>query len=376
MPEENTGFDVTRFNAFMAERMRWAGLLVTIQEIAEDNKALVNDLSTYDPTVAVPLLAGLLTLPDYQSHCLRLEILVALAVAYCHGRKKANVNEAQRWFSQIGKSQCTSSEDPAEDVFVSLIQDDRGDYRLFEGVWEEAGFYTQRVLDVIATMPDRGEFGQIKKSVRAMLTISDLVCDKAKLQRYQLGSDKLHSALSPRKLPGRNALISRVTVTFAELQGRGVTQSDIEPFLFRPQMKKDLTTREIGCSYLDHYPLIMQADTHLTVALPSALSVAIRNYAIANIIEGGLSKTFDDILARNYTNLFSDTPLLGGPRGAPAHWKIVSEHRWSTFNLEVDEGYYISYHIFLPSVQTHANGGFKGRCCTARSKSLTSLCRS
>ena len=358
MPDENADFDVTPFNAFMAERMRWAGLLVTIQEIAEDNKALVHDLSTYDPTVAVPFLAGLLTLPDYQSHCLRLEILVALAVAYCHGRKKANVNEAQRWFSQIGKSQCTASEDPAEDVFVSLIQDDRGDYRLFEGVWEEAGFYTQRVLDVIATMPDRGQFGQIKKSVRAMLTISDLVCDKAKLQRYQLGSDKLHSALSPRKLPGRNALISRVTVTFAELQGRGVTHSDIEPFLFRPQMKKDLTAQKIGCSYLDRYPLIMQADTHLTVALPSALSVATRNYAIASIIEGGLSKTFDDRLARNYAKLLSDTPLLGGPTGAPVQWETVGEHRWSNFELKVDEGYYISYHILLPSIQTHTNGGF------------------
>ena len=359
MPDENTEFDVTTFNAFMAERMRWAGLLVTIQEIAEDNKALVHDLSTYDPTVAVPLLAGLLTLPDYQSHCLRLEILVALAVAYCHGRKKANVNEAQRWFSQIGKSQCAASEDPAEDVFVSLIQDDRGNYRLFEGVWEAAGFYTQRVLDVVATMPDNGQFGQIKKGVRAMLTISDMVCDKAKLQRYQLGSDKLHSALSPRKLPGRNALISRVTVTFAELQGRGVTHSDIEPFLFHPQMKKDLTAQEIGCSYLDRYPLIMQADTHLTVALPSALSVAMRNYAIASIIEGGLDKAFDGMLASNYTNLFGDTPLLGGPMRAPVHWKNVGEHRWSTVSFKVDEGYYISYHLFLPSVQTHANGGFK-----------------
>ncbi len=124
-------------------------------------------------------------------------------------------------------------------------------------------------------------------------------------------------------------------------------------------MKKDLTAHEIGCSYLDRYPLIMQADTHLTVALPSALSVATRNYAIASIIEGGLSKTFDDRLARNYAKLFSDTPLLGGPTGAPVRWKTVGEHRWSNFYFKVDEGYNISYHIFLPSVQTHANGGFK-----------------
>jgi hypothetical protein len=64
-------------------------------------------------------------------------------------------------------------------------------------------------------MPDTGQFGQIKKSVRALLVISDMVCEKAGLHRYQLGSDEHYSALSPRILPGRNALISRVTITFA-----------------------------------------------------------------------------------------------------------------------------------------------------------------
>ncbi len=101
-----------------------------------------------------------------------------------------------------------------------------------EGVWEAAGFYTQRVFEVISTMPDDGEFGQIKRSFRALLTISDMVCENAGLQRYQLGSDEQHAALSPRKIPKPNALISRVTVTFEELDARGIKPADIEPFLF------------------------------------------------------------------------------------------------------------------------------------------------
>jgi len=63
-----------------------------------------------------------------------LEILVALAVVFCKGQKKANIREAVLWFSQIGKSQCVVGEDPAEDVFVSLAQDINGNYRLLEGV--------------------------------------------------------------------------------------------------------------------------------------------------------------------------------------------------------------------------------------------------
>ena len=110
MPEENPEFDFEMYSAHMAEAMRWARLFVTIQEITEDNKELVRELSAYDPTVAVPLLASLLTLPDYQSQCIRLEILVALAVTHCRGRKKANINELTRWFSQIGESRCVTAE--------------------------------------------------------------------------------------------------------------------------------------------------------------------------------------------------------------------------------------------------------------------------
>jgi hypothetical protein len=360
LTEEFSEPDWDKLNAFFAERMRWANLSVTIEEITKENKSLIHDLNRYDPTVAVPLLASLLTLPKYQSHCIRLEILVALAVAHCRGRKKANIGQAVRWFFQIGKSQCVAGEDQAEDVFVSLVQDRNGDYRLLEGAWEAAGFYTQRVLDVIATMPDTGQFGQIKKSVRALLVISDMVCEKAGLHRYQLGSDEHYSTLSTQLLPGRNALISRVTITFAELDERGITSDDIEPFLLHPQMREDLPAQQIGLTYLDRCPLIVHGAKHLTVALPSALSVAVRDYAIASIIEGGLAETFDGVLARNYSKLFFDTPLLGGPMRAPVHWKKSGAHRWSNFYLKVDEGYFISFHLFLPSVQTHPDGGFKG----------------
>lgn len=99
--------------------------------------------------------------------------------------------------------------------------------------------------------------------------------------------------------------------------------------------------------------------THLTVALPSALSVAVRDYVIASIIDGGLVETFDGMLAQNYSKLFFDTPLIGGPIRAPVHWKKSGAHRWSNFNLRVDEGYFISFHLFLPSVQSHPDGGFK-----------------
>jgi len=250
-------------------------------------------------------------------------------------------------------------EDPAEDVFVSLVQDRNGNYCLLEGVWEAAGFYTQRVFDVISTMPDNGEFGQIKRSFRALLIISDMVCDKADLCRYQLGSDEHHSDLSPSKISGRKGLISHVTVSFDELRARGINLADIKPFLFDKNMVASLPEQQIGCSDLDRYPLMLHSDTCITVALPSALSVAVRNFAIARIIEGGLAEAFNGALAKNYAKLFFNTPLLGGPMRAPVFWKELGSHRLSNFVIEVDQGYFISYHLFLTSVETHTDGGFK-----------------
>lgn len=352
--------DWDRFKALCGEQMQWASLSVTIEEIAQANKLLVRDLAKYAPLTTVSLLASLLTVPEYQSNCIRLEILVALAVVHCHGRKKANIAEAIRWFSLIGKSQCVAGEDPAEDVFVSLVYDSNGDYRLLEGAWESSGFYTQRVLDVIATMPDTGRFGQIKKSVRAMLIISDMVCEKAGLHRYQLGSDELHSILSSRVLPRRNTLISRVKISFAELEEHGISLDDIKPFILPLEMRKELPAQEVELSLLNRCPLIMHNAKHLTVALPTAISVAVRDYVIANIIEGGLFETFDQKLAQRYSELFFDTPLLGGPLRSSVRWVRSGEHRLSTFGVGFDEGHFISFHFFLPSVQIHSDGGFKG----------------
>lgn len=359
MSDEYAKPDWDKLKALFTERMRWANLSVTIEEIAKENKKLIRDLSRFDPTVAIPLLAGLLTIPKLQSHCVRLEILVALCVVYCCGRKKPSINQVTYWFSQIGESQCVLAEDPAEDIFVSLVQDKYGDYKLLEGNWENAGFYTQRIIDVVSTMPDSGHYNQIKKSVHALLVISDIICEKAGLYRYQLGSEDHYTSISPRILPESSTIISSIKITFNELYNRGISRNDIEPFILNSEMQAELPSQQIGLSYLDQYPLIIQGTEQLTVVLPSAISVAIREYVIKNIIEGDLVDTFDYKLAKTYSNLISETPLLGGPMQAPVQWRMSGDHRYASFSFPIDNGHFISFHLFLPSLRTHPKGGFK-----------------
>jgi hypothetical protein len=68
-----------KMQEYFHEQQRWSSLAVTIDDVATENKALIKDLSGYDPKIAVPLIASLMSVPKYQSNCLRLELLATLA---------------------------------------------------------------------------------------------------------------------------------------------------------------------------------------------------------------------------------------------------------------------------------------------------------
>ena len=359
MSDEDVQSGRSEFAALFQEHMRWATLSVSIQEIADDNAALVRDISRFDSKETVPLLASILTLPKYQSQCIRLEILVVLAIVFCKGKKRANVGNVVQWFRKIGESKCVSGEDPAEDVFVSAVHGDKGSYRILEGVWEGAGFYTQRILELVASMPDHGEFASIRKSFDALLIVSDIVNERSGLIRYQLGSERRREALSPGELPKRQDLVARTTLSTESLGKRHISVEDLEPFIFDLRNIDELPAQSIGNSYIDRYPLIRIADQQLVVALPTALTVAARNFVIENVFEMGLIRSFDEALARNYSKLFQNTPLLGGPMSAPAIWRKVGDTRLSSFGFEVDNGYFVSFHLFQLTVALHRSGGFK-----------------
>ena len=186
MSEEIPSEIAIDFEAIFAESMRWAQLQLTYEEVLEEAKPIIRDMKQYSLKSALPLLSGLLTVPYYQSNCIRLELLVALAALSCSGKKKASIGQAVRWYRQIGKTKCVLGEDPSEDVFVTSINDDAGDYMMLEGVWESAGFYTQRIVDLVATLPDDRQFKPLRRSLRAILKISDEICRRSELQRYTL----------------------------------------------------------------------------------------------------------------------------------------------------------------------------------------------
>ena len=342
----------------LSESLKWSSLSVTMDDIAKEHKALVRDLSGYDPCIAVPLISSLLTVPKYQSNCQTLELLTALAWRHCNGKKKAHIGQVARWFRNIRPPDIIFGEDPAEDVFVSLVIGRDDDFRILEGLWESSGFYTQVMYDIVAEMPDEDHWTIVRKRVDSVLTVSDIVCRSAGLSRYQLGSDEPQKALKSRNLPDRNELIQRVRIPFDTLQAHGIRPEDIAPFMAEAKEREEAGNQQAALTGLHLKPFTILEPDVLTVALPTCLSIAMREYVIGEIVDHGLEDDFDRMLAKKFSELLTDTPLLGGPEGAPFHWRRVQEHRVSSFDFRFDEGHFISLHCFLPRVRTHADGGF------------------
>jgi hypothetical protein len=130
--------------------------------IAQELPGLARELKPFDRTIVAATFAGLLTEPRLQANCVRLEALVHLAMEFCEGDRSPTPQHIKRWFKFIGSGRCGRIEDPAEDVFVTNVTTPSGNHRIFEGISESAGFYLQRVLNVVATMPEDQPFKSIK----------------------------------------------------------------------------------------------------------------------------------------------------------------------------------------------------------------------
>lgn len=347
------------FFAQLAEPARWAGLSVTYEEIAAEGRAIAAEMKGYSLKKTLPLLSSLLTLPNYQSNCLRLELLVALAVVLCSGKRKASISDIARWYDQIGRTQCVLGEDPAEDLFVTNIHDETGNHLLQEGLWENAGFYTQLIADVVSTFPRDTDFDYIRRSFQAVLKISNEVCVRAKIQRYTLGNNENQANLRTTKLPRRSDLDKIVKFSSTDLQALDINPQDII-LLCSPRIDRDAIFKQSpGHSIFEHQPLIQVGADTFVVAMPTALSVCARNIVIKFITNEDLRDQFDQVLASIYSELLHKTPLLGGRNGAPVHWTIIEATRFASSSSKIDTGTIVSYIFCSPSIIKHAPDGFK-----------------
>jgi hypothetical protein len=145
---------------------------------------LARALQRFDAQATIGAIAGLLTEPDYQTASIRLEILLHLAVLHCEGHTRPRFPDLARWLQVVlAESPARHAEDPVEDVFISNVVTPAGNVRIFEGLWEASDATLQDLLECL-TAAWVAPYADAVRSVTALLLVSDLVAERAGLERW------------------------------------------------------------------------------------------------------------------------------------------------------------------------------------------------
>lgn len=355
---EGSDVDLEALEAMLDERMRWATVQLPLATLGKMVPKLLEDLARFERISTVALIAGLLTEPAYQSTTLRIELLIAFALLYARGTQQPDIEDLARWFAAIGESEVASGEDPAEDVLVTLVTTPREHFRIIEGLWESAGFYTQCVLHVLQRMPDSGIYAAMRADVLALLVVSELICERAGLVRYQTGSEDVPGPLDLASLPSTRELRRRVMLSSAELAQRGVHMDQLREFILPFDGIDALAEQEPGLSELDRHPLLATNDG-VVVALPTAVSTAVRDRVIDFVLATHQSERFNAHYADVLRRIIADTALFASKSGCQVHWHRAGTEQFGSAIFPFDRGHYIVLHFILPSIECHPQGRFK-----------------
>ncbi|MFD2783163.1 hypothetical protein ACFS32_21390 [Novosphingobium pokkalii] len=250
-------------------------------------------------------------------------------------------------------------EDPAEDVFVATVRSPRGNFRILEGVWEGNAYFLQKFIDAVEDMPAGTGYDETRTSMYGLLRLSDLICERAGLQRHQLGNEfntaKMSLAAAERFVAARH----HVRFKLAELPDLGIDPISLAPFLFTPSGRALLLSQTIGNSDLERHPLVRN-DTYLYVALPTAISIAIRTFVIQRMSEAGMRDAFCRGLANVYARTLQTLPLLGARRGPAINFQPGPHAAITQVGIEFDVGRFIQLLFFTDNLRDFEETGFTG----------------
>ena len=331
------------------------------RQIAKSHSQVMKALGERERTSTAALIGALLTLPEVQSNAIRLEALVHLAVMACNGPRKPKLAQLAPWFAELDRGPCGSLEDPAEDMFVSVVSNEHGTFRLFNGCSEGNAFHAQIVLDLVATLPKNDSYDFLRDGVQALLKLSEAVAQRSELTRYVLGNPVPRRTLPQMDREQTERLRARVHFSAADLQRLGIDRRHLAPFIFDPANISKLEQASLGHSLLEDAPLLGE-NGDIYVVVPTSIGQAIRRFVIEACISGGMRAAFEHALAHVYADFLKAERLLGQGHGAPIQFNVIgpSGIRTALVSKQVDEGRHLDFLFFCDSLSEYEATSFVG----------------
>jgi hypothetical protein len=114
---------------------------VTVADIAEEQRAIAEELAKMDRLTAIATVGSMLASPSLQANAYRLEALLHISMARAFGTQNPSSTFVENAFTSLGDGICGRLEDPAEDLFSTSVNCRYGNFTVFEGLREANGFY-------------------------------------------------------------------------------------------------------------------------------------------------------------------------------------------------------------------------------------------
>ncbi|MDY6857359.1 MAG: hypothetical protein SWO11_22175 [Thermodesulfobacteriota bacterium] len=295
-----------------------------------------------DPLQSAAVFCGLSTVGCLQSNHIHISNLVHASLKFGQGTKEIGKERIVQLFKLLGGSSIGRHEDPAEDVFIATVCTKRGSYRIYEGNWEGSIFFLERFVDIADGMPEGGRHHSTKRSVHALLQLSDIVVSRTENEANVVAAPYPESDIPPEVLLHLSLLRQNVRFTESEIKAYGFEIADLSPFMFSIYSVKELPfPSHQSLTDLDKFP-ILDAGNGDYFLFPQGVSTAIRNYIMTAYTN---TKRDRDALTANmiksYQVLLQGYKILGALHPPPinAFFPIRSDDVFiQEFLLEVSKG--------------------------------------
>ncbi|MHB8968230.1 MAG: hypothetical protein ACYC57_08220 [Thermoleophilia bacterium] len=314
-------------------------------KISEGTANLASQLVSYNAELTIAKIAGLLTVPRFLSNTIRIEFLAHLAVAFCNGNKDAKNKILRRWLNhELAGTQISMMEDPAEDVFITNVLSPFGNYRIFEANWNHSAYYLQSILDAFLSTEPPEAVQSLLVPILSLLKVGDQVAERLDLPRWVSEESNAHGEISISKSTKIEKRSAAVTFSSDDLKKLNIDIKKLEPFILDEENRKKLNNETTGNSSLERYPLVPFEDKSV-LALPHAVSPAIRRYFLSELDKVGylrqFEKIFMDIQADQVVDVFRNLDIESLPQ--PKQKGPLPElHSWL---FKYDENKYL--HVLL-----------------------------
>lgn len=300
-------------------------------------------LKHFHPIKSANLVAGLLIDPTFHANTIRIESLVHYILANCGGKQRPSSKKVKAWLNDFPPiSDAAYMEDPVEDVFVTKVLTDRGDFRIYEGMWEANDFCLQKVVDTIKPIPESFDLNSLFRPIQALSSLSEEVAKRNKADLYQIAGSKDKTDIHVPSNEVLKRLAKSLCFTEMHIQKLGCELDDFGPFIFNPTFRDNLNHQKFGNTDLERNPLLYNGKKIILV-LPTAVSIAIRRFVFEWLYQNGLVESFEKNFVGEYIKLLRETPILGRPLPSdlPIHPQRVSEAYFFEAMAEIERGRYL-----------------------------------